>query len=613
MQVYIEKLKLSDNMKSKNIYLLLILGILISHLSYSYNCDVNITISGQYDIKNQNNLVYCIENTELQTIDDKGTLVNDRVFVSESYNLTFIFLNHINDNRTIDDDYIFTIENSDNITIKNLEQTAISLLPNLLFVNVYWDSKAIEQPNQMRIYIENCSYDGVFFGGKDSTAMSKTKLYIKNSKIYGFISTQDKTNHIDINELYLENNYFDIGERNDGSTTSTYQYDSLYLNYFSKVKKFNNITLYVSIYQTYLNNIGEFNITNSKLYSVSNRYLFYTRSSININLINSTFKSKYGGFLSISINGIEVNLNMINSTIERANTFIRYFNKVYVENSLINDTYSFLSNVKDYSILKDNKFYDVSYCYVGENSLENITAYNNYFDCNFYFNSNANFTTDFNTTLNMSRLNIINQYGYGGNYYKGYSEYCIDNDKNGICDNPKSISSNGKLKDYIPIAYLNKKPNIYVNPDITGSYELNESNVTLTTNISSTDDTDINYTLAIFKNTTLLYKNTSYINNTIITYDFIFDETGYYIIEINATDNSNNTETYKMFVDIYKTYTSSNQQTQLISNVLNETGRGVASFVSNITFPLGLFLIIMAIVSGLIFFIFILFKNIKSR
>jgi hypothetical protein len=82
----------------------------------------------------------------------------------------------------------------------------------------------------------------------------------------------------------------------------------------------------------------------------------------------------------------------------------------------------------------------------------NYTIYNNLFN-----NTNIVTETSSNNNFNTTRQNgtriYSNGYQIAGNYYtnsmsNGYSDICVDSDKNGFCDNPLSLGS----VDYLPLS-----------------------------------------------------------------------------------------------------------------------------------------------------------------
>ncbi|MEM2117233.1 MAG: DUF2334 domain-containing protein, partial [Thermoplasmata archaeon] len=115
------------------------------------------------------------------------------------------------------------------------------------------------------------------------------------------------------------------------------------------------------------------------------------------------------------------------------------------------------NNIFTNSRIQNNTQFGIRLEHSGTNYPRYNLFYNNIFNNTINLNStHSNNLNYWNTTLNCSAgPNIIGGNCIGGNYWTGpngnYSDTCVDNDQDGICDNPYTPLTNNT--DYLPLAY----------------------------------------------------------------------------------------------------------------------------------------------------------------
>jgi parallel beta-helix repeat protein len=194
------------------------------------------------------------------------------------------------------------------------------------------------------------------------------------------------------------------------------------------------------------------------------------------------------------------------------------------------------NNIIYNNIIQNNTEYGI-YLYKSQNNL----IYNNLFNNtnNFYFDGTI-YSNYWNTTKQLGQR-IYSPGNYiGGNYWtnstgNGYSDICVDDDKDGFCDLPYDLFGDGTNVDYLPLSDEYVPPSLP--PEITIFSPLNQSYYgSIDFVFKAIDDLDENFTVKAYLNNQLEYENLYYQNNTQISYSKSLP-TGTYNFTVYAEDS----------------------------------------------------------------------------
>ena len=188
--------------------------------------------------------------------------------------------------------------------------------------------------------------------------------------------------------------------------------------------------------------------------------------------------------------------------------------------------------------ISDSKFQNNSYGIYFEYGYEGWSnlVYNNLFN-NTYGDFISWGDVIWNTTRQIGKRIYSAGTEIGGNYWtnpagNGYSDTCTDNDKDGFCDSPYDT---GVGIDYLPLSDEYAPPNLP--PEITIFSPLNQSYYgSIDFAFKAVDDLDENFMIRAYLNNELDYKNTSYQNDTQISYSK-FLPMGTYNFTVYAEDS----------------------------------------------------------------------------
>lgn len=211
----------------------------------------------------------------------------------------------------------------------------------------------------------------------------------------------------------------------------------------------------------FLNDCNNCSLTNSSIYFNSTGRNMFQDSWTNSIIKNNNFTQDSTGVIFY--------YSMDNTTVEN-----NIFNKTMIGALFQNQNNVIIKSNYIYAIPKiSNYVFGIN----GASDWNGSKIYNNYI----YANSSEildtsihkSSTVQFNTTKT-SGTNIIGGSYIGGNYYanstdNGYSQTCLDNNADGICDIPYNISGTG-IFDYLPLASHGHV--ISLNPATTQSLEL---------------------------------------------------------------------------------------------------------------------------------------------
>jgi hypothetical protein len=216
-----------------------------------------------------------------------------------------------------------------------------------------------------------------------------------------------------------------------------------------------------------------------------------------------------------------------------------------IKNCILTDwTYGiFISSHSDYNILTNitstSNTYGLYIYYGGVNTIVNDSKFQDN-DCGVYvyrvyepnylfYNNLFNNTCNIDSYLSEGQIwNTTKRIGtriysagteIGGNYWtnpagNGYSDTCVDDDKDGFCDLPYDT---GLGIDYLPLSDEYVPPNLP--PEIIIFSPLNQSYYgSIDFAFKAIDDLDKNFTVKAYLNNQLEYENLYYQNNTQISY-----------------------------------------------------------------------------------------------
>ncbi len=271
-----------------------------------------------------------------------------------------------------------------------------------LIANITSTTTCIDNPENFTNKTFSCDFNEINGTGDYGILMTgKTNVNIVNCTIKNF------TNGIYINESNAS--IYRITSKN--SSNGIYIINSK-VRGSTFILEGNNIGIYF---------YNAFNSSLTSINSILNNYeTIYAYSSYNLSLTSINASNEVHGILFSSTN----NSSIVNLTSEN-NTYGLSFENCYWNN---------LTNMT----IKNNTY--------GLNISGNYNLiYNNFFNNTNYNVSGTNY---FNTTKHIG-YNIIGDYYIGGNYW---GNTCSDNDRDGICDSPYTISS-GNV-DYLPLTNL---------------------------------------------------------------------------------------------------------------------------------------------------------------
>jgi hypothetical protein len=208
-------------------------------------------------------------------------------------------------------------------------------------------------------------------------------------------------------------------------------------------------------------------IVNSTLNSSDyyNIYFDINKSSNNtIRIVNSPMYANRSNIVFLSYSANLNNIIQINDSILESNYTNIYFNDsnsstnrnntvIILRSNLSADTnfllYSLNKTLNDYNMLIVNTSLIGNVSFNLTEVTLNISGFNNLFLSNQHF---VNSSSNISGILNISKTlgtSIIGTPYLGGNYWKGYSDLCLDFDGDGLCESPYVISSNAI--DYLPL------------------------------------------------------------------------------------------------------------------------------------------------------------------
>lgn len=313
--------------------------------------------------------------------------------------------------------------------------------------NIIADNSCLELNNKQNLTFDCDSNKLIGPGGN----LTETGINITNS------------NNITIQNCYIEEFKTDIKITNSNNS---------YLN---------NLILNNSKNKIYINNNENTSIINSNFdehnYEWVDQIRLYYSGMINITNITVRFNGYHmneNGIYAENITKLYVDNSNFNNIEDHAirGYFINYFE---FKNSLIQYTTDSLDILGDVGKIHNNTFYENTFAIT--TSIENVSIYDNkfiengrairFYDNNMliynnYFENNSNYFQAINiggdiklNTTNQTNTTIINTTNYGGNYWgkstftDSYSLYCIDLDKNNVCDEPYTTQYG--FTDYHPL------------------------------------------------------------------------------------------------------------------------------------------------------------------
>jgi len=223
-------------------------------------------------------------------------------------------------------------------------------------------------------------------------------------------------------------------------------------------------------------------VMNSQFYSNSYAGIIFDGSNNNSVLNSRIYNNEHYGAKIVGSN-----YNVFNNSVFYNDFYTIYtdsdgnvFSNLTIENGYEGVDIEGYGNVLKDSIIRNNSCGLYLYLdYAGNNLIyNNIFNNTNNFCYDLYGIAHSNY---FNTTLTLG-TNIVGGPYIGGNYWgspdgTGYSDTCSDSNKDGICDSPYTLTSNGPNIDYLPLAkYVPPRTEITGCTQITspGEYRLTQ-------------------------------------------------------------------------------------------------------------------------------------------
>ena len=465
---------------------------------------------------------------------------------------------------------------------------------------VTWNARGIEFYSSNDITITNNTAnnngEGIFGGGYNLTIVNNTASFNSGSggislwHFYNSVITSNRANHNNHYGIYISSsNKLTITDNIATSNTLS----GIYLSDTNESTLINNtISANKNGIETYLSS----NITIDKNIVTSNYNGIYFKSSNNNTVTNNTASSNtQGGIYLYNSSGNTISNNTVSSnsngimlmSLSNGNTLINNTATSNGEGIYIGSS---SGNVLSQNTLSSNTYDGVKLYYSSNNSLlgntlysnsvginvynsssntilNNTISYNNHYGIlldssqtqiiyNNYFNNTNNFNfagTTYSNTWNATKQqgrNIVNGNYIAGNYWAkpdgtGFSQTCTDADKDGICDNAYSLTTNNI--DHLPLTIPDTTP-----PTITFVPPTPANTSTVSHNyvfINITSSEPLNTVLLNWNGTneSMLGSGTNWhINKTSLT-------NGAYTFKVYANDTSgnwNSTETRVVTVSV---------------------------------------------------------------
>ncbi len=299
-----------------------------------------------------------------------------------------------------------------------------------------------------------------------SCSECNTKLKDPHCKVVTLINNISTTSNCIIIQN-LENKTFDCNWNKIVGSESypTIPADQDNGNYGIEITNSKNITIQNcriynfndGIHVSYSNHI---NVWGNIITNTSDDGLQASYSNVVIFLSNTISNVSNDGISLGETNSSTISINSISNCLSSGIDISHGNNNTIKENKIYNtnDGINLWHTSSDNKIVS-NKIYNVKYAIISSDGTigPNNLVYNNLFNVSIDYTKNINSINYWNTTLNED-FNIIGRYIIGGNYWgktngSGFSDTCLDLDRNGICDFPYKINSNNI--DYLPLAGLN--------------------------------------------------------------------------------------------------------------------------------------------------------------
>ncbi|RLI99052.1 MAG: hypothetical protein DRP06_04295, partial [Candidatus Aenigmatarchaeota archaeon] len=322
--------------------------------------------------------------------------------------------------------------------------------------------------------------------------------------------------------------------------------------------KAHNVTLDCKGYKIIGNTSGYgINITNYNNVTIKNCIVM--NFSVGVNLYSS-------------LNNILTN-NTINNSSQYGIRLISSSNNTLINNTVSNNNEGILIQSSFSNTITNNLIVNNSYgVYLNSSSINLI--YNNLFNNTNNFNFISNDTNYWNTTNQTGTRIYSNGNRIGGNYYtnsagNGYSDTCVDSNKDGFCDIPYNLTGDGNNTDYLPLTNIN--PEVMIIEPVNWWYfynniiELNLS-VNETYSIDYTNVSVIDYKGTIVNSTTTSKTGNFKINISV-------SESGVYWVNATTYDNfgGSNSDSVLVVVDLTNQGTNPTQINLSLSETENST------------------------------------------